>query len=336
MKVITFGEIMMRLSPPGFGKIEDATKFDINYGGAEMNVAVGLSSLGVQTSMLTGLPSNVLGNTVLMNLRKFNINTDFIEQREGRLGTYFLEKGFSVRPSQVTYDRANSVFSKLRFEDYEIEQALSHHQWFHFTGITPALNDEMFDCILQILKVAKQKRLFVSCDLNFRAALWKFDYARQKMSELLPYVNLIFGYEPLSLPNDNNEDKKDSLNRLADIKILKPILKEITEKYDINYIAFTQRKNFSSSRNRLQGFIYNGNHLYQSEKYDVDILDRVGTGDSFSVGIIYGLINQLPLQDTVDFGIKNALYKHTVEGDHTTSDFEVINSIQTTAQDIKR
>ncbi|MCI2774391.1 sugar kinase [Staphylococcus petrasii] len=336
MKVLTFGEIMMRLSPPDFKKIEDTSQLEVHYGGAEMNVAVGLNSLGLSTSMITGLPLNSLGQTVLMNMRKFNINTQYVEQREGRLGTYFLEKGFSVRPSQVIYDRANSVFSQLKFEDYDIETALNQHDWFHFTGITPALNEDLFDCILQILKLAKQKNLFISCDLNYRAALWEFETAREKMSELLPYVDLIFGYEPLLLPDGNNGDKKDGLDRLESIDVLKPILTEIQQKYDIKYIAFTQRKNFSSSRNRLQGFLSNSDKVFQTEEYDVDIIDRVGTGDAFSVGIIYGIINKLTGQETVELGIKNALYKHTVEGDHTLSNFEVINSIQKTSQDIKR
>ncbi|PNZ66248.1 sugar kinase [Staphylococcus croceilyticus] len=336
MKFITLGEIMMRLSPEGFGTITGAKQFDVNYGGAEMNVAVGLSSLGIDCTMLTALPKNLLGDTVIMNLRKYNIHTQFVERNDGRLGMYFLEKGFSVRSSQVIYDRQNSVFSNTTFDDYDIEQALADHQWFHFTGITPAINEDMFDLVKQTLELAKEKGMFVSCDLNFRAALWDFETARLKMSQLLPNVDLIFGYEPLSLPDDQNNDKKDGLDRLANIETLEPILKEIQEKYDIKYIAFTQRKNFSSTRNRLQGFLYTKDAVYQSEQYEVEIIDRVGTGDAFSVGIIYGLINGLDKDETVEFGIKNALYKHTVEGDHAPSNFEVINSIQPDTQDIKR
>lgn len=335
MNFITLGEIMMRLTPPNHQTITETTSFDAVYGGAETNVAVGLAGFGVSTQVITGLPQNELGQAVLRTLRKYNVGTDNIVQADGRLGVYYLEKGFAYRPSKVVYDRANSVFSQLDTTSIDFETAFKNQQWFHFTGITPALNEQLFKVTLQAAKAAKSKGLFVSCDLNFRAALWSFETAREAMSELLPYVDLIFGYEPLSLTNEDGTDKKNGLDRLASIETLKPYLAEIHERYDIEYIAFTQRKNFTNSRNRLQDFISHRNHIEQTAQFDSDILDRVGTGDAFSTGIIYGLMENWDLRTTVQFAINNMLYKHAVHGDYHTADVETIFHI-TDSADIKR
>lgn len=335
MNFITLGEIMMRLTPPNHQTITETTSFDAVYGGAETNVAVGLAGFGVSTQVITGLPQNELGQAVLRTLRKYNVGTDNIVQADGRLGVYYLEKGFAYRPSKVVYDRAYSVFSQFDTTSIDFDKAFENQQWFHFTGITPALNEQLFEVTLQAAKAAKSKGLFVSCDLNFRAALWSFETAREAMSELLPYVDLIFGYEPLSLTNEDGTDKKDGLDRLASIETLKPYLAEIHERYDIEYIAFTQRKNFTNSRNRLQGFISHRNHIEQTAQFDSDILDRVGTGDAFSTGIIYGLMENWDLRTTVQFAINNMLYKHAIHGDYHTTDVETIFQI-TDSADIKR
>lgn len=334
-RFITLGEIMMRLTPPNHHTIAQTTSFDAVYGGAETNVAIGLAAFGVPVQVMTGLPKNDLGKAVKRTLKQYDAGTDFIVEREGRLGVYYLEKGFAYRPSKVIYDRSDSVFSKLDLNDIDFEAVFKDQSWFHFSGITPALNEQMFEVTLEAVKAAKSQGLFVSCDLNYRAALWSFETARKYMSKLLPYVDLVFGYEPLALPSEDGTDKKDGLDRLASIETLKPYLAEIHERYAIEYIAFTQRKNFTNSRNRLQGFISHRNNIVQTAQFETDILDRVGTGDAFSTGIIYGLMENWELKETVQFAINNMLYKHAVNGDYHTADIQTIFHI-TDSADIKR
>ncbi|WP_436854467.1 PfkB family carbohydrate kinase [Staphylococcus caeli] len=336
MSFITFGELLLRLMPPNYQTFQQAHRFDIQFGGAEANVAIGLSGLGVNTSMITALPNNDLGQTVIQMLKKYDVETRYIQNGEGRLGLYYMEKGIAFRPSQIIYDRDYSLFTKMQYDDFQFEHAFKQHHWFHFTGITPALNDALFDTILQSVRLAKSMGLYVSCDLNFRAMLWDFQTAREKLSLLLPYVDLIFGYEPLSLPDHYGKDKKDGLSRHADEATLKPILQEIHDKYDIAYIAFTQRKNFANSRNRLQGFLSAKNQLVKTGIYESEILDRVGTGDAFSVGVIYGIMKGLSMQDTVNIAVNNMLYKHAVEGDYNYTNIERIKDITEMELDIKR
>lgn len=336
MSFITFGEILMRLSTPHHQTFEQAQAFDIHYGGAEMNVAIGLSGLGIDTAMLTALPNNDIGDNIIQHLRRYNVNADKVKSASGRLGIYFTESGYAQRANRLIYDRQMSVFSQLNPDEYEIESILKAHEWFHITGITAALNDALFEYLKKAVKIAKTLGLFVSCDLNFRDALWDFQTARRKMSELLYDVDLIFGYEPLSLPGEDGKDLKDGLDRMANIEDIRPFLTKIHQTYNINYIAFTQRKIFNHKRNRLQGFLSTPNQLEQTETVEVDILDRLGTGDAFSVGIIYGIMKQWDLKDTVQFGINNMVYKHNVIGDYSYANLEKINTSIESNKDINR
>lgn len=336
MTFVTLGEVMMRLTPPNHQTFTQANTLDVHYGGAEANVAVGLAGFGVDTEIVTGLPKNDLGRAVKMEMHRHAVKTTHTVTKEGRLGTYYLEKGFEYRPSKVIYDRAGSVFSKLTADDLNLEEIFSGKSWFHFSGITPALNDKMFDLTLEAVKQAKANGLFISCDLNYRAALWPFDQARTQMSKLLPYVDLVFGYEPISLPDEQGNDLKDGLDRLESIENLSFYLNEIHQRYNIQYIAFTQRKNFSHSRNRLQGFISTPDEIVETDIFETGILDRVGTGDAFSTGVIYGLIEEWNLKETVQFGINNMLYKHSINGDFHTADVTAIQQISDSNSDIKR
>ncbi|UEX90217.1 sugar kinase [Staphylococcus ratti] len=337
MSVITLGEILLRLSTMQHKRLQDSEALAINFGGAEMNVAIGLSGLGVSTAMLSAVPNNVFGNTIIQTLRKYSVNTEGVYQKKGRLGLYFVEEGYGNRPSKIIYDRSQSVFSHTQSEDFDLEQLMDGYQWFHFTGITPALNAQLFSLIKRAIGVAKSKNMKISCDLNFRSQLWDFQTARQKMSELLYDVDLIFGYEPITLLNEvTGKDKKEGLTRNPPINVLRPLLKEIHETYDITYIAFTQRKNFSPKRNRLHGYISTINNLVETEFVDVEIVDRIGTGDAFSVGILYGLIQQWSLEKTVDFGIQNMCFKHTIPGDFCFASLSEIQTVIHKDNDIDR
>ncbi|WP_414048958.1 PfkB family carbohydrate kinase [Macrococcus animalis] len=336
MSFVTFGEIMMRLTALEHQILRETNSFNISFGGAEANVAIALSGFGLQTTFFTGLPQNDFGEKAIRKLKKYDVDTQYIVKKEGRIGTYFVEEGFEFRPSKIIYDRANSVFSTLELCDFNLEKILKDKKWFHFSGITPAINDEMFNLLENILKIAKAQGLTISCDLNYRASLWDFNTARNKMTKLLPYIDVLFGYEPINLKDKQGRDIKDGLNRLASIEEIQPILKEIHERYNIKYIAFTQRKIFNSSCNRLQGFISDAQNIYETAKYEVKVLDRVGTGDAFTAGIIFGLVEKFALQDVVEFGISNMVYKHTVRGDYNFIDAQTIQSITNSNKEINR
>ena len=337
MSVITFGEVLIRLSTTHHQRFQESESLKSHFGGAELNVAIGLAGLGIPTAILTGVPCNVLGTTLIQTLKRYNVNTDGVFKKDGRLGLYFVEEGFGQRAPQITYDREHSVFSQITFDDVHMASRLHGYDWFHFTGITPALNDALFIFIKRIIRIAKQQGMHISCDLNFRAQLWDFQTARQKMSELLHDVDVIFGYDPIALiDKDTGEDKKDTLTRNPSLQQLRPILKEIHNTYNISYIAFTQRKIFNHRRNRLQGFISTAQNVVETASVDVEILDRVGTGDAFSVGVLYGLIQQWSLQDTVNLGLKNMCFKHTIHGDYCFASLDEIQAMQLNGSDINR
>ena len=337
MSVITLGEVMLRLSTTNHMRFQDSHTLSLNYGGAEMNVAIGLSGLGITTGMLTGVPDNALGDTIHQTLQRYKVQTEGVFQKSGRLGLYFVEEGFGHRPPHLIYDRHQSVFSQSQVEDFNFETVMQGYDWFHFTGITPALNAQMFDIVKTAIRIAKENHMKISCDLNFRSQLWDFQTARQKMSELLYDVDIIFGYEPLTLIDEaTGIDKKANLKRDAILHDLRPILKEIHDTYHVTYIAFTQRKIFNSKRNRLHGFLSTSNELVETASIDIDILDRVGTGDAFSVGILYGLIQQWSLQETVNFGLQNMCFKHTVQGDFCYASLSEIQATIYNGRDISR
>lgn len=336
MSFITFGEILMRLSTPNHQTFNQAQSFDINYGGAEMNVAIGLSGLGVKTSMISAVPDNDLGNQIIQNLKRYDVNTEHMNQKEGRLGLYYIESGYAQRANRLIYDRQMSTFSQFYHRDDDIKSILKGHDWFHITGITAGLNQELLLFLKKAVKVAKELGLFVSCDLNFRAALWDFDTARKEMSDILYDVDLVFGYEPIALPDDKGHDQKDGLDRMADIDVIRPYLIQIHEKYNVQYIAFVQRKIFNHKRNRLQGFLSTKDQLAKTEPLDVDILDRLGTGDAFSVGVIYEIMQKWNLERIVEFGIYNMSYKHNIFGDFSYASLENIYASIQSNRDINR
>ncbi|MCS4486565.1 sugar kinase [Staphylococcus americanisciuri] len=336
MKLITFGEILMRLSSPRHERLTQTKALEVHYGGAEMNVAIGLSGLGVETSIVSAIPTHTLGDCVVQTLEQHRVDTSHVLRRPGRLGVYYFERGYGLRVPQIIYDRKDSVFMQTAISEYNIKAYLKDYDWFHVTGITAGLDRKLLDYMIAVAKEAKALGLTVSCDLNYRALLWDFHTARANMSKLLPYVDVLFGYEPVALPATSTQDKKDHLSRYEDIKVLTPILQEIQQKYDITYIAFTQRKIFTATRNRLQGFVSSPQKVVQTNPIEIDILDRVGTGDAFSVGIIYGLMKEWPLQEVVNFGIKNMCYKHTISGDYSYASQDQIDQAIHDGHDINR
>ena len=324
-KVVTMGEIMLRLSTPNYQKIEQSQSFDANYGGGEANVAISLSQLGLKSSFVSKLPNNSLGNSANQFLNQYGVSTDHMVYGGDRLGIYFLEKGYSIRSSKIVYDRHGSAFATSNMDEYDFKTIFAGADWFHISGITPALSEEIFNLTKKALSVAKQLGLTTSCDLNYRSSLWSFEDAREKMTELIKDVDVCIGVEPLQLLDKDGTDIKDRLPEHPDVDDYKNIMNELHKRFDIKYLAMTFRNHLSVNRNRLKTMLSDGNGFYESTEIEVDIVDRVGTGDAFSAGVIYSLINEFEPQYAINFATACFALKHTIEGDvnlHTAADIE--------------
>lgn len=306
---------MLRLSTPGFKKFEQAQCFDAVYGGGEANVAVSLSQFGLDSSFVTKVPDNPFGRAAVKYLNMHNVNTDHIIYGGERLGVYFLEKGYSIRSSKVVYDRKYSSFSMSKKNEYSFEKVFDGADWFHISGITPALNDELFQITKESLKAAKEQGLRTSCDLNYRSALWSFEEARRKMSELMEYVDVCIGVEPLRLLDKDGKDLKDKLPMSRTVEDYKEVISRLHEHYGFKTVAMTFRDHLSVNRNRLYALLSDGKDFYESGRIEVEMVDRVGAGDAFSAGLIYSLIQNFPPQKTVEFANSCFALKHTIEGD---------------------
>ncbi|KKK34927.1 hypothetical protein WN59_04550 [Salinicoccus sediminis] len=336
MRFITFGEIMMRLSTEAADTFKTAGHFNINIGGSEMNVAMSLAASGVDVSMITSLPDNGFGRRTVSMLKSNDIETEHINLQGQRMGTYFLEKGFNVRGSSVIYDRKYSSLEQSTRADYAFDKAFEGYDWFHFSGITPALNTEMQAVLMDALEAAKARGMKISADLNFRGNLWSFEEARKTMTKFVKYCDVIFGYEPLELIEDGKEIK-DGLERNPDADTLKPILERIHKEYGVSHIAFTQRTVVHSNRNVIKGMISTGGAIHETDAYEVEILDRIGTGDAFTAGVIHGLMDaEMSYADTLQNALGNMLYKHTISGDFLTEDIATMGSVLDATREVKR
>lgn len=335
-KVVAFGEIMLRLSPPGYQLFEQAQAFEAVYGGSEANVAISLARFGIKTDFVTRLPQNPLGEAARQYLNRYGVSTDHIVYGGDRLGIYFLEKGYSIRPSQVVYDRHHSSFATARPADFNFAAIFSDADWFHVSGITAALSEELFQITKTALQKAKEMGLTTSCDLNYRQALWPIHIARKKMTELIPYVDVCIGIEPLELPDETGKDKKDRLPVDADLADYQEMMREIQTIYDIPFLAVTRREQLSVHRHRLQAVLSDGTNFYVAPEQEVEIVDRVGAGDAFSAGIIYALLTCKKPQEAIDFAMSCFALKHTIEGDANLLGLQDIQEFQKQPPGIRR
>ncbi len=307
-KVTAFGEIMLRLSPPDHQRIVQCSGFDAVFGGSEANVAVTLSNMGIDTEFVTKLPKNELGISAENSLRRFGVSTKKLIKGEGRLGIYFLEKGASQRPSKVIYDREGSALAKANKNDFCWDEILSNTDWFHWSGITPAISEKAAEITLDAVKTAKKKGITVSCDLNYRSTLWTARKAGEALSEMMEYTDiLIANEEHLDLLFGIKSEDAD--NAFAEVS------KKTSEKFGISQVAMTIRRTLSADDNKFGAVLYKDGEIYRSKVYNMHIVDRVGGGDSFAAGLIYGNINNLTFQDTVEFAAAAGCLKHSVEGD---------------------
>jgi len=315
-KVITFGEIMLRLSPESFMRFVQAERFCATYSGAEANVAVSMANFGVDTAFVTKIPQNEIGKSAENYLRRFGVNTDYICHGGNRLGIYFLEKGASQRPSKVIYDRAGSSISAAESSDFNWEEIFKGVEIFHVTGITPALSDSMSKICIEACRIAKQKGITVSCDLNYRKKLWTSEQAKKVMTELCQYVDICVANEEdantvFGIKASETDIESGKLNKEGYVQVAK----QLAEQFHFKKVAITLRESISASVNNWSGLLYTENQAYFSKKYEIHIVDRVGAGDSFTAGLLYSeLLNKTPAE-TIEFAVAASCLKHSVEGD---------------------
>ncbi|WP_448516936.1 PfkB family carbohydrate kinase [Pseudothermotoga sp.] len=327
-RVVSFGEIMMRLATPNFLRFVQTKSFDVTYAGAEANVAVSLANFGLEASFVTKLPKNEFGIAVLRYLRQYNVDTSHIIFGEGRLGVYFLETGYSQRPSKVIYDRANSVFALSKPEEYDWDRIFDNADWFHFTGITPALGDNLVQACLDALKKAKEKGITVSCDLNYRAKLWSQEKARQVMSQLVKYVDVLFANEEdAEKVFGIKADESNVVEGKLSLKGYEQVCRRLKERFGFKRVAISLRESIVANLNGWSGVLLDGDDFYSAKQYTVHIVDRVGAGDSFSAGIIYGFLTGMKPQETLEFAVAASCLKHTVVGDFNEVTLDEVKSL---------
>jgi 2-dehydro-3-deoxygluconokinase len=319
-KVVTFGEIMLRLSPPNFKRFVQTHSYDAIYGGGEANVAVSLANYGIPVDYITKLPKNEIGDACIQFLQKYGVNTNNIVRGGDRMGLYYLEIGSSVRPSKVIYDRAHSAISEADPEDFNWNQIFDGASWFHLTGITPAISQIMADICLEAVKTAKERKITVSCDLNYRSRLWKYGKEPiQIMPELVKHCDIAIGNEEdAEKVLDIKAPDTDVTSGKLEAENYQYVVKEIKNKYpNLKKVAITLRGSISASFNTWSAILYDGNKIYIGPQYDITpIVDRVGAGDSFMGGLIYGLLTfKEDLQTALNFAVAASCLKHTIIGD---------------------
>ncbi len=315
-KVVTMGEIMLRLSTPGYQRFTQSESFDVVYGGGEANVAVSLSNYGLDSYFVTKLPDNPIGQSAVNHLRRYGVNDDYIAKGGERVGIYFLETGASMRPSKVVYDRANSAIAEADIQDFDFDAIFKDAEWFHFSGITPAISDKAAEVTEEALKAAKKHGVTVSVDLNYRKKLWTPEKAKKIMTKLMEYVDVCIGNEEdaekvLGFKPGETDVTKGEL----ELEGYKDIFKQMKEQFNFKYVVTTLRESYSASDNGWSALIYDGNEFYRSKKYDVRIVDRVGGGDSFAGGLIYSLVTGKDFKESLEFAVAASALKHTIPGD---------------------
>lgn len=305
-KIVCFGEIMMRLNPLNKERFIQADNFAISYSGAEANVCASLANYFENSSQIyfvSKVPANELGKSSIKTLRSQNINTEYVVQGGQRLGLYFLEEGASQRPSKVIYDRKNSSFAESSVTDYNWDIIFEDCSWFHFSGITPALSDNLAEICKIACKKAKEKNIKISCDLNYRKKLWTTEKANSVMSELFEFVDVCIA---------NEEDVQNVFGLQGSYEEL---AQKIIQKFSCKLVAFTLRESFSADKNIWSSLLFSKTESFKSEKYEIQIVDRVGAGDSFSGALIYALLNDYSNQNSLEFATAASCLKHSIHGD---------------------
>ena len=327
-RIVTFGEIMLRLAPENHTRFVQAGSFGVSYGGGEANVAVSLAQFGMEAAFVTALPKHEIGQAALDSLRRFGVDTSHIRRSGNRLGIYFLEKGASQRPSKVIYDRAGSAIAEAEAGSFDWKKILSGARWFHFTGISPALGEGPARICMEACTAAREQGLTVSCDLNYRKNLWSREKAGEVMSALMPLVDYCIANEEdaadvFGIRAKNTDITVGTLNRDG----YRETAKALADRFAFRGVAITLRESISASDNNWAAMFYDGSECYFSRKYPVHIVDRVGGGDSFSAGFIYAVLAGMKSEEAVEFAAAASCLKHSIEGDFNLLTVEEVKKL---------
>lgn len=315
-RVVTFGEIMLRLAPEGYYRFVQADRMGATFGGGEANVAVSLANYGFDAVFVTRLPGHEIGQAAVNSLRRYGVDTSRIARGGERVGIYYLEKGASQRPSKVIYDRAGSSICTASREDFDWEKIFEGASWFHFTGITPALNHEVAAICLEACRAAKEQRVKISCDLNYRNKLWNREEAGKVMGELCKYVDVCIANEEdaadvFGIHASDTDVKAGAVNHEG----YKDVARQLAERFGFEKVAITLRESISANDNHWSAMLYDGKEYYFSKKYKMHIVDRVGGGDSFGGGLIAAILSGYGPQEAIEFAVAASCLKHSIEGD---------------------
>ncbi len=316
-KVVTFGELMLRLAPEGYYRFLQSEKFLATFGGGEANVSVSLANYGIDSAFVTKFPKHEIGQMAINSLRKFGVDTSMIVRGGDRVGVYFVEKGASQRPSKVIYDRAGSSIATAKAEDFDWNSIFEGVDWFHFTGITPALGGNLPEICLEACKIAKAKGVTISCDLNYRKKLWTRDEARETMTKLMPYVDVCISNEEdahdvFGIDAENTDIDAGKVNHEG----YKSVARQLMDKFGFKKVAITLRSSISANDNDWAALLYDGENYCFSKSYHMHIVDRVGGGDSFGGGLIYSVLSGYSTQEAIEFAVAASCLKHSIEGDY--------------------
>ncbi|MBO7568975.1 MAG: sugar kinase [Bacteroidaceae bacterium] len=327
-KIVTMGEIMLRLSPKGNYRFVQAEQFNIIPGGGEANVGISLANFGHESVFVSKLPKHEIGQIAVNALRKFGVNTEFIARGGNRIGLYYAETGASMRPSKVIYDRANSAIAEAQPEDFDFDKIFEGADWFHWSGITPAISDASAECLRQACIVAKKHGVTISCDLNFRKKLWTSEKAISIMRPLMQYVDVCIGNEEDAELCLGFKPDADVEAGVTDAAGYEGIFKAMAKEFGFKYVVSTLRESFSATHNGWKALIYDGKEFYQSKRYDISpIIDRVGGGDSFSGGLIHGLLTKPTQGEALEFAVAASALKHTIPGDFNHVSIEEVEAL---------
>lgn len=328
MRIVTFGEIMLRLAPENYLRFVQADRLEATFGGAEANVAVSLANFGEDVAFVSKLPTHEIGQSAINSLRKFGVDTSFVARGGERVGIYYCEKGASQRPSKVIYDRAGSAIATATGDDFDWDKIFDGAKWFHFTGITPALSDTLAGIVLQAVKSAKEKGITVSCDLNFRKKLWSKEKAKEVMSEICKYVDVCIANEEdakdvFGIEAENTDIESGKLNEQGYVSVAK----QLVDKFGFKAVAVTLRESISANDNYWSGMLYTDGKAVFSRKYAMHIVDRVGGGDSFGAGLIHSLLAGKNATDAIEFAVAASCLKHSIEGDYNMESKEEVEAL---------
>ena len=315
-KVVTFGEIMLRLAPEGYYRFVQADTFGATYGGGEANVAVSLANYGFDAKYVTRLPNHEIGQCAINSLRKYGVDTSYIARGGDRIGIYYLEKGASQRPSKVIYDRAGSSIYTATSADFNWDEIFKDVAWFHITGITPALCDNVAELTIEACKKAKEYGVKISCDLNYRNKLWSKEKAGEVMAKICEYVDVCIANEEdaadvFGIKASDTDVTSGEVNREG----YKEVASELTRRFGFEKVAITLRESINANINNWSAMLYDGKDYYFSKRYNMQIVDRVGGGDSFGAGLIAASLEGYDAQSTIEFAVAASCLKHSIEGD---------------------